>query len=257
VTGPTGAVGLTGPTGPSGADSTVTGPTGAVGLTGPTGPTGAPGDDSTVTGPTGSVGLTGPTGPTGAPSTVTGPTGSAGANGSTAIIPFASGAPVALTHVLGGLTDTVGLIGFGSSALAALILGTTIDLTGAAATVLDMSFSMPRAGTLGSMSGFVSNVLSAALLGQNLTVTLQLYISTPASNTFTPIAASLLTFAPVFAGPIALGTFRSGSTGPIGTLVSQADRLILVARVTGTGALGVDIVTALTGYISAGLEILS
>lgn len=63
--------------------------------------------------------------------------GATGAAAGGAIIPFASGIPLALTTLVGGLVGTVGLVGFGSSGPTVTLAGGTIDLTGAAGTLLN------------------------------------------------------------------------------------------------------------------------
>ena len=198
---------------------------------------GSRGDDGT----TGDTGATGPTGATGA----------TGATGSSAIIPFASGEPDALVHVLGGLLDTGALVGFGSSMDGVAVGGGTIDLTGGVGFPSNMAFSMPRDGTLTQLSAFFSNALIVAVLPAGVSVVVQLYRSTTPDNIFTPVPGALVTM-PLTAGVLGLGDFVSGTT-PLAVAVSNEDRLLLVARVTVSGS--PDIAVAVTGYISAGLAI--
>ena len=109
-----------GPAGPKG-DVEPQGPAGPIGPVGPQGDAG----------PQGPRGIPGPTGPTGA----TGPTGVAGTG---AIIPFASGTPVVLTTIAGGLAGLPAFVGFGSSAQDITLLGSTIDITNASGTLSNL-----------------------------------------------------------------------------------------------------------------------
>ena len=253
ATGATGP-GLTGPTGPAGGSTGPTGPTGAGGLTGPTGSTGLTGPDG-ITGPTGPgpAGPTGPTGPTGSG----GATGATGIAGASAIIPFASGAPVDMAELLDGLGDplveTGAVLGFGSSASGPNVdlLGGTLDLTGGPGITLNMAWSMPRAGTLVQLSAMYSNVAALNLLAATAIVEVQLYLAPAGSNTFSPIGP-ILTLGPAFTGVLALGDTRNGTIALGNIAVANEDRLILVASISTTGS---TVITTLTGYISAGLAI--
>jgi len=227
ITGPTGPIGITGPTGPIG----ITGPTGPIGITGPTGPIG-------ITGPTGPIGVTGPTGPIG----ITGPTGPTGAS---AIIPFASGGPVALVTVLGGLANTGALLGFGSSFPGVTVSAGTITLS---PTVSDFAFVAPRTGTITSLAGFFSATVGVTLLSP-VQIRLTIYTAPAASNTFTPVGTPLL-LTPAL-GVIAIGTTASGITAEA-IPVAAGDKILLVAD---SDTLGVSLASTVTGYVSAGIAI--
>lgn len=71
------------------------------------------------------VGPKGDQGPKGCPGD-DGPTVATGAAGTGAIIPFASGLPVSLTTIAGGLAGIPAFVGFGSSAQGLTLLGSTI-----------------------------------------------------------------------------------------------------------------------------------
>ncbi|OME45529.1 exosporium glycoprotein BclB-related protein [Paenibacillus odorifer] len=251
VTGATGSAGVTGATGTAGATG-ATGSAGATGATGSAGVTGATG--AGVTGATGSAGVTGATG-----AGVTGATGSAGVTGATgaagagAIIPYSSGLPVAMTTVLGGLLNTSSAVGFGSSATNISITGGTIDLTGAAGTLLNFAFSVPRTGTLTSMAAYFSATSSVSLVGSTVTITAQLYRSTTPNNTFTAVPGALVTLSPPLTGLIALGTISSGNTTGLSIPVTVGERLLLVF--TSTVTAGIDVATTVAGYASAGVTI--
>ncbi|WP_324777901.1 exosporium glycoprotein BclB-related protein [Virgibacillus senegalensis] len=231
-------VGPTGPTGP-------TGPAGATGATGPTGPTG-PAGVTGATGPTGAAGVTGATG-------ATGPAGVTGAPGAGAIIPFASGAPVVLTTILGGLAGTTSLVGFGSSNTGVELLdGGQIDITGAGATILNFAFSVPRDGTITSIEAYFSTTASVGLTG-DITINAQLYRSPdPATNIFDPIPETLVTLSPDITAPITIGEISRGSVTGLDTLVTEGDRLLLVFSATASG---ISLVGTVAGYASAGVAI--
>ena len=218
------------------------------------------GHDGT-TGPTGPTGATGFTGPGGA----TGFTGAPGVTGGTTIIPFASGGPVALSEFIQpdgeAILETCALIAFGDAAPVTILAGQPIDLDDlippapAPGSLLEMSWTMPRDGTLETLSGFYTNAVGFDLLPPGTTnVTLQIYrrpATDPANtNDFVPYGAELV-LQPGFTGAISVGDTASGSVD-INLPVLQGDRLVLVACVEGEGP---NLAAALTGYISAGLEI--
>ncbi|WP_276567130.1 exosporium glycoprotein BclB-related protein, partial [Bacillus thuringiensis] len=188
---------------------------------------------------------TGPTGDTGA-------TGATGPIGTGAIIPFASGLPISLTTIAGGLAGTPGFIGFGSSTTGITVLGPTIDLTGGSGISLDYAFSMPDEGIITSISAYFSTTVALALVGTTLTITAQLYSSTTPDNTFTPIPGAVVTLAPQLTGVVAVGTISNGITTGLSIPVTAETRLLLVFSVT---AEGVTLVNAVTGYASGGIRI--
>jgi BclB C-terminal domain-containing protein len=120
--------------------------------------------------------LSGPPGPPGSQ----GPAGPAGASGGGSIIPYASGGPITMTTIAGGLVGTTGLVGFGNSVSNVTLLGGTIDLsdTTIAGPLINYAFSVPRAGTIESLAAFFSTTIDLTLIGTTVTVTAQLYRST-------------------------------------------------------------------------------
>ncbi|MBK3497442.1 hypothetical protein JFL43_22060, partial [Viridibacillus sp. YIM B01967] len=255
ATGPHGIAGDEGATGPQGIAG-VDGATGLQGLVGPAGATGAQGIAG-VDGATGLQGLVGPAGATGAQGLAgvdgaTGPQGLVGPAGSGAIIPFASGIPVSLTTIAGGLVGTPGFIGFGSSAPGISIVGGTIDLTNPAGTLTNFAFSVPRAGTITSMDAFFSTTIALSLIGSTATITAQLYESTPTSNIFSPVVGASVTLAPSLTGILAIGTISNGIVRGLNIPITAQTRLLMVFTVTATG---VSLITSVEGYASAGLTI--
>ena len=253
TTGVTGATGTAGTTGDTGATGTagVTGVTGATGAAGTTGDTGATGTAGT-TGATGATGTAGTTGATGATGTA-GVTGATGATGSGAIIPYASGLPVALTTVLGGLLNTSSLVGFGNSATGVSANGGIIDLTGAAGTLLNFAFSASRTGTITSLAAYFSTTAGLSLIGSTITITAQLFRSTTPNNSFTAVPGAVVTLTPSLTGSLALGTISSGLTTGLSIPVAAGDRLLMVFSASVTA--GLDVATTVAGYASGGLTI--
>ena len=273
VIGPTGATGATGPTGPTGA----TGEDGATGATGPTGSTGATGEDG-ATGPTGPTGVTGATGPTGLTGATgedgatgptgptgatgedgatgatgsTGPTGSTGAAGASAIIPFASGLPVSLTTIAGGLVGTPAFIGFGSSAPGISIIGNTIDLTNPSGTLTNFAFTMPRDGVITSIDVFFSTTAALSLVGSTITIEAKLYESIAPNNTMTVVPGTAVTLTPSLTGVISIGTISKGILTGLNINVPAGTRLMLVLTARASG---LSLVNTVAGYVSAGVAI--
>ncbi|MDV5740714.1 collagen-like exosporium glycoprotein BclA3, partial [Clostridioides difficile] len=229
--------------GPTGA----TGATGADGATGPTGATGATGADG-ATGPTGATGATGVTGATGP----TGPTGATGATGASAIIPFASGIPLSLTTIAGGLVGTPGFVGFGSSAPGLSIVGGVIDLTNAAGTLTNFAFSMPRDGTITSISAYFSTTAALSLVGSTITITATLYQSTAPNNSFTAVPGATVTLAPPLTGILSVGSISSGIVTGLNIAATAQTRFLLVFTATASG---LSLVNTVAGYASAGIAI--
>ena len=115
---------------------------------------------------------------------------------------------------------------------------------------INMAFSMPRNGVLTQLSAYFSNLVVLNVpLGSTINIVAQLYRSTTPNNIFAPVPGAIVTLPLV--GPIAVGFNLSGTT-PLAVAVSNQDRLLLVSRVTVSGT---DLVTTVTGYISAGLAI--
>ena len=244
--GPTGLTGVPGDIGPAGP----AGPAGSTGSIGPIGPTGLTGSNGLAgdPGPTGPTGLTGSNGATG-PTGPTGPTGTGGAGG---IIPFSSGLDVSMTTIAGGLSGVPAFIGFGNSASGETALGPEIDLTGGPGTLMNMAFSVPRDGTITSISAYFSTTTALALIGSTVTITAQLYESTTPNNTFTAIPGATVTLAPPLTGIIAIGTISNGITTGLSIPVTAQTRLMMVYSVTSAGLALFD---TISGYASGGLNI--
>lgn len=173
--------------------------------------------------------------------------------GGGAIIPFASGIPVTVTTVAGGLTGSTAVIGFGNSYSGVQLLGGIVDLTNAGpSTPLNMAFSVPRAGTIKSISAYFSNTSALSLIGSTITLTAQLYSSTTPNNTFTAIPGAMVMLSPNYSGIISIGSVASGVTTGLSIPVTAQTRFLMVISATASG---ITLVNTVVGYASAGLEI--
>jgi len=164
------------------------------------------------------------------------------------IIPYASGTPVVMTTLLGGLAGTTSVVGFGSSATGISLLGGAIDAT----SLTNMAFSVPRNGTITSISGFFSATVGLALVGSTVTVQAQLFSAPAGSNSFAPVPGAVVTLAPPLTGIVSIGTTASGITTGLSIPVTAGSRLLLVYSATASG---IGVLNTVTGYASAGVGI--
>lgn len=212
-------------------------------------------DEKCKRGKRGYDGIRGPTGPTGASglATNTGATGPTGPIGNGSDIQFASGNPITTTTLLGGLSDTYGLVGFGNSASFISGFANPIDLTGnITGPLLNFAYVAPRDGTITSIYGFMSVTSAVIPVGSTVTVHTQLYESaSPTSNLFAPIVAANVNLAAAFSSVATLGTVATGSNTGLSIPVTAGLRYVLVVYTTATGSL----VTSVAGYISAGMTV--
>ncbi|MDE6913054.1 MAG: hypothetical protein K2P35_05090 [Lachnospiraceae bacterium] len=168
------------------------------------------------------------------------------------MIPFASGTPVALTTIVGGLAGLPAFVGFGSSAQGLTLLGTTIDITNASGTLSNFAFQVPRAGIITSFSAFFSTTVALSLIGSTVAVRAQIYQSATPNNVFSPIAGTLINLTPSLSGVISIGTLLNGSLTGLNIPVTAQTRLMLVFSATASG---LTLVNTVAGYASAGLSI--
>lgn len=263
-TGPVGPTGNTGPRGCAGPRG-YAGPQGIQGIQGVRGDIGPKGDPG-CEGPKGDVGPQGPAGPKGdvgpagpqgdmgpqGPRGIPGPTGPTGIAGTGAIIPFASGLPISLTTIAGGLAGLPAFVGFGSSAQGLTLLGSTINITNASGTLSNFAFQVPRAGIITSFSAFFSTTAAFSFIGSTVTVNAQIYQSTTPDNVFSPIPGTLISLTPGLSGAISIGTLLNGALTGLNIPVTAQTRLMLVFSATASG---LTLINTLTGYASAGLSI--
>jgi collagen type I alpha len=142
------------------------------------------------------------------------------------------------------------VVGFGSSLDSVAVGGATIERTGAFGLATNMAFSMPRDGTLVQLSAFFSLAAAVAAFPVGGTIIVEVYRSTTPDNIFSP--TGVLVNLPLPAGALAAGTFASGTIAAALPLNIE-DRLLLVAHLTIID--GIDVATAVVGYISAGVAI--
>lgn len=241
------ASGLLGQCAPGAIPAGLMGPPGPPGATGATGPAGSSGPVGPI-GPAGATGATGPAGATGA----TGATGPAGPAGSGSIIPFASGLPITMTTIAGGLPGTGGVVGYGHSADGIALFGGILDLTGGSGVDMNYAFSMPRDGTITSMSAYFSSTVALSLIGTTITINEQLYCSTTPDNIFVPVAGANVTVAPSLSGILAIGTISNGITTGLNIPVTAQTRCMPVFTAS---AAGITLINTVQGYVSGGLVI--
>lgn len=236
---PQGEPGPAGTEGPAGAAATV-----EVGTV----TTGTPGTPVIITntGTTGNAVLdfTIPQGDTGA----TGPQGPAGAS---AIIPFASGLPISLTTVTGGLVGTPAFVGFGSSAPGIAIAGGIIDLTNPAGTLTNFALSVPRSGVITDISAFFSTTEALSLVGSTITISAQLYASATPNNSFAALGTPVQ-LTPSLTGTLNVGDSSANTVSGLNIAVTAGTRLMMVFTATASG---LTLVNTVTGYASAGVAI--
>ncbi|MEH7212023.1 exosporium glycoprotein BclB-related protein, partial [Priestia megaterium] len=165
------------------------------------------------------------------------------------MIPYASGTPITVTNLAGGLVGSNGLVGFGNSVSGVSITGGTIDLTGASGTLLNFAFSVPRDGTLTAIAAYFSTTLALSLLTP-VTLTAQLYRSTTPNNIFSPVTGASVNL--TLNGIIAIGTTINGITQNLNIPITSQNRLLMVYSATG----GItSLANTITGYASAGITI--
>lgn len=168
------------------------------------------------------------------------------------MIPFASGLPITLTTIAGGLAGLPAFVGFGSSAQGLTLLGSTIDITNASGTLSNFAFQVPRAGVITSFSAFFSTTAALSLVGSTVTVTAQIYQSATPNNVFSPIAGTLISLSPSLTGIISIGTLLNGALTGLNILVTAQTRLMLVFSASASG---LTLLNTVAGYASAGSSI--
>ena len=157
-----------------------------------------------------------------------------------------------MTTIALGLAGIPSFVGFGSSAASLSVLGATIDLTGAAGTLLNFAYSVPRAGTITDIAAYFSVTTALALVGSTITITAQLYSSTTPDNTFSPIAGTAVTLAPALIGAVAIGAVSNAILTGLSIPVTAQTRLLMVFSTTATG---LSLINTVLGYASAGVAI--
>jgi BclB C-terminal domain-containing protein len=91
---------------------------------------------------------------------------------------------------------------------------------------------------------YASNVNALSLIGTTVTLQAQLWKSTTADNTLTPVAGATVTLAPALTGIVALGAISSGTTAGLSIPVTNQTRLMVVYTASAAGLSLIDTVTA-------------
>ncbi len=155
-----------------------------------------------------------------------------------------------MTTVIGELIGTTTLLGFGSSVTGVSLIGGTINTT----TIANMAFSMPRDGIITSVAAYFSTTVALSLVGTTVTLTAQLYASATPDNVFFPIPGAIVTLNPTLTGVVGIGSISDGLTTGLNIPVSARTRLLMVFAADVTA--GIDVATTVTGFASAGVNIL-
>jgi len=166
------------------------------------------------------------------------------------IIPFSSGLiPVELAILGSGLISTGSIVGFGTS-IPGVTIGNTIDITTGVPGVLSEAFSVPRAGTITSISASLTAIAAVGTIFGSVTVRAQIYRAVAGSNVFSPTTA-FVDLAPAFSSvalfPIAF------NTKSVSVPVAAGDLLLMVFSATSS-ATGAAVFTV-SGAASAGINI--
>ncbi len=154
------------------------------------------------------------------------------------LIPFASLNPISLTN---GVSNQVGLIGFGNSSTTTL-LGPDINLANGP----NFAFVVPASGIISDVSGFFS---SSSGLGTSASVSIigKIYISsTPNSNNFTLLSSFSLF--PIYLGTTPPGTTATGTLSGLNIPVAAGSRLMMVVSANSV------ISNSISGYFSGGIN---
>jgi BclB C-terminal domain-containing protein len=161
-----------------------------------------------------------------------------------------------LTTLLdGGLAETVGLVGFGSSVAGITLLGGSINLLGAPLQLLNFAFTVPRDGVITDMAATFSTLLGVNVLGGTITVSAQLFSAEPDSLIFNPIPGAIVNLSPGLTDIAILpGVVLDGITTGLSIDVTAGTRLLMVFFTTATGSI-LELATSVTGYASAGVSI--
>ncbi|MDF2648687.1 MAG: hypothetical protein K0Q73_4492 [Paenibacillus sp.] len=174
-------------------------------------------------------------------------------SGNGAIIPFASGSEFEMRTTTAGDSNVVGLIGFGANGIGVESAG-TIDIS---VNILNpyQAFSVPRNGTITSISALFSVVEVDIPSLVDVTLTAQLYSAPPNTDEFTAIPSASVVLATDITEAIPPGDIRSDITNNLNIPVLAETRLLMVFFTTAsTGSIAL-LDTGLTGFASAGVNI--
>ena len=151
----------------------------------------------------------------------------------------------------GGLAGTPAYIGFGNSAPGVSLFGQNISLVGASG-LANFAFTMPRSGTITSISADFTVLAGTSLGLGNTYVQVQLYLAPAGSSTFSPLSGTSFSLSPGVS-LISIGQLLSGTLNT-SVSVSQGDQLMMVFGATNDGGILV-LAGSINGYASAGVAI--
>jgi BclB C-terminal domain-containing protein len=130
------------------------------------------------------------------------------------------------------------------------VLGNTITLNLASGLATNLSFSVPRDGTITALSATFTATAGLALAVGDTYVRVELWKAPADSEIFTPTGA-YVDLGPT--GAISIGSTFSGINSGLNVPVEAGDQLLLVASASNDSVLA--LASAFAGYISAGAAI--
>lgn len=169
----------------------------------------------------------------------------------TFMIPYASGTPVSLTTITGGLAGTYATLGFGSHAASSTVLDTTLDLASTGGGMANTSYVTPNSITYESITAVFSTVGNLNLIATDVTIFAAMYSAPIDSNTYTQVAGSKVMLEPSLSGIVAPGTIVSGHLGGIaseGSIIEGQHKVVIAVWAEAEGLI---LVNSLSGYASA------
>lgn len=131
-------------------------------------------------------------------------------------------------------------------------MGGVLDLTGSPGLGLNYAFSMPRDGTITSVSGYFSTVVALALVGTTIDLRVDLYCSSVPDNVFTQVPGTSVFLAPSLTGIISLGTTSNGLVTGLAIPVTAQTRCLFVPSATASG---LALINTVVGYAGGGVSI--
>jgi len=131
-------------------------------------------------------------------------------------------------------------------------VGGVLDLTGSPGLGLNYAFSMPRDGTITSVSGYFSTVVALALVGTTIDLRVDLYCSSVPDNVFTQVPGTSVFLAPSLTGIISLGTTSNGLVTGLAIPVTAQTRCLFVPSATASG---LALINTVVGYAGGGVSI--
>lgn len=239
------------------------GPAGAAGPIGPIGPAGAAGASmltpfSAASAPTYLAGQLVSYNGIAYVVNVNSPTGTPGASPdyTPLVSPTPAGSIVAMSspiigtinYTVAGLAGSVMFVGPGASSTSPTIFGTPLNLLGSD---LNVALTVPRAGTITNIAADFEITASVSAATGNNHVQAQLYRAAAGSNTFNPIASTVITLQPGV--PIASVNVHTSGSVAVTVPVSAGDQLLMVFSGYNDGL--ISLAGDITGYARASLAI--